>query len=94
MVEILKAGIRFLGLAPKTLADIYTDIATIAGAVGASAPGLEVIAKMQREIATVHGAVKREESSSRLLRRVGQAADCFAAVGGRTSGRCGRRVSG
>src|SRR5690349_18752907 len=32
--EILKAGSRFLGLAPKTLEDIYTDIATIAGAVG------------------------------------------------------------
>ncbi len=31
VVEILKAGVRFLGLAPKTLADIYTDIATIAG---------------------------------------------------------------
>src|ERR1700757_1588097 len=28
---ILRAGARFLGLAPKTLADIYTDIATIAG---------------------------------------------------------------
>src|ERR1700682_1244426 len=42
VVEILKTGIRFLGLAPKTLADIYTDIATIAGAVDASAPGLEV----------------------------------------------------
>src|SRR5438094_642450 len=33
--EILKAGARFLGLAPRNLADIYTDIATIAGAVGA-----------------------------------------------------------
>jgi len=30
VVEILKAGVRFLGLAPKVLADIYTDIATIA----------------------------------------------------------------
>src|SRR5579863_6425715 len=29
--EILRAGTRFLGLAPKTLSDIYTDIATIAG---------------------------------------------------------------
>jgi len=28
--EILKSGTRFLGLAPKTLSDIYTDIATIA----------------------------------------------------------------
>ena len=33
LAEILKSGARFLGLAPKTLADIYTDIATIAGAV-------------------------------------------------------------
>jgi iron complex transport system substrate-binding protein len=32
--EILKSGARFLGLAPKRLADIYTDIATIAGVVG------------------------------------------------------------
>jgi iron complex transport system substrate-binding protein len=53
VVEILKAGIRFLGLAPKTLADIYADIATIAGAVGAGERGQEVIANMQREIETV-----------------------------------------
>ena len=33
--EILRAGVPFLGLAPKTLADIYTDIAIISGAVGA-----------------------------------------------------------
>jgi iron complex transport system substrate-binding protein len=48
--EILKAGARFLGLAPKTLADIYTDIATIAGAVGAKERGEEVIRGMQRRI--------------------------------------------
>jgi iron complex transport system substrate-binding protein len=53
VVEILKAGVRFLGLAPKTLADIYTDIATIAGVVDASKTGLAVIADMQREIAKV-----------------------------------------
>jgi iron complex transport system substrate-binding protein len=51
--QILKAGARFLGLAPKTLADIYTDIATIAGAIGASARGEEVISKMQRRIEEV-----------------------------------------
>src|SRR6202047_3755207 len=33
VVEILKAGVRFLGLSPKKLADIYVDIATIAGIV-------------------------------------------------------------
>jgi iron complex transport system substrate-binding protein len=53
VVEILKAGIRFLGLAPKTLADVYGDIATIAGVVGASEQGQTVIANMQREIETV-----------------------------------------
>jgi iron complex transport system substrate-binding protein len=59
VVEILKAGVRFLGLAPKTLADIYTDIATIAGVVDASERGRDVIASMQREIATVRAQVMR-----------------------------------
>jgi iron complex transport system substrate-binding protein len=48
--EILKAGARFLGLAPKRLGDIYTDIATIAGAVGAADRGEEVITAMQSHI--------------------------------------------
>src|SRR5579864_2808659 len=51
--EILRAGARFLGLAPKTLADIYTDIAVISGAVGAIARGEEVIATMKRHIESV-----------------------------------------
>src|SRR5205807_8463672 len=51
--EILKAGIRFLGLAPKMLADIYTDIATIAGIVGASDRGEKVIAHMHDHIEQV-----------------------------------------
>jgi iron complex transport system substrate-binding protein len=50
VIEILKAGIRFLGLAPKTLVDIYTDIACIAGAMGAGESGQNVIAHVQREI--------------------------------------------
>lgn len=51
--EILKAGARFLGLAPKYLKDIYTDIALIAGTVGAIARGEEVITAMQRRIEQV-----------------------------------------
>jgi iron complex transport system substrate-binding protein len=51
--EILKASARFLGLAPKTLADIYTDIATIAGTVGAIDRGEEVIAAMQHKLGEV-----------------------------------------
>jgi iron complex transport system substrate-binding protein len=52
--EILRAGARFLGLAPKTLADIYADISTIAGVVGASDRGEEVIAVMHRSITQIH----------------------------------------
>ena len=95
VVEILKAGIRFLGLAPKTLADIYTDIATIAGVVGASERGQSVIADMQREIENVRARVtERTAAAPRLLRRVGQAADCVAEMGGGTGRGCRRRVPG
>src|SRR5689334_2909664 len=61
VVEILKAGVRFLGLAPKNLADIYTDIATIAGVVGAAEQGQRVIADMQREIEALRARVTSEQ---------------------------------
>ena len=51
--EILRAGIRFLGLAPKNLADIYTDIATIAGAVGHGDAAHRVIVSMHQRIERV-----------------------------------------
>jgi iron complex transport system substrate-binding protein len=57
VVEILKAGIRFLGLAPKTLEDIYTDIATIAGVVDAVERGRHVIEGMHGEIEKVRAQV-------------------------------------
>jgi iron complex transport system substrate-binding protein len=60
--EILKAGARFLGLAPKTLTDIYTDIATIAGAVGAAERGEDAIAEMQHKIEEVR---RRTASTAR-----------------------------
>jgi iron complex transport system substrate-binding protein len=53
VVEILKAGIRFLGLAPRTLDDIYTDIALISAAVGAGERGAKVISDMQEAIEDV-----------------------------------------
>src|ERR1700752_2366867 len=51
VAEILKAGARFLGLAPRSLADIYVDIASIAGIVGALKRGESVIKRMQQQIA-------------------------------------------
>lgn len=48
--EILKAGIRFLGLAPRTLADIYADITAIAGIMGVVERGRQVVSRMQAAI--------------------------------------------
>jgi iron complex transport system substrate-binding protein len=53
VTEILKAGIRFLGLAPHTLDDIYTDIALISGCAGAGELGTKVISDMQAAIEEV-----------------------------------------
>jgi iron complex transport system substrate-binding protein len=59
LAEIMKSGARFLGLAPKTLADIYTDIAATAGIMGVPECGELVIAKMQQEIAAVQSTANR-----------------------------------
>ncbi|HZM11153.1 MAG TPA: ABC transporter substrate-binding protein [Candidatus Limnocylindrales bacterium] len=48
--EILKAGVRFLALAPRTLADIYADIVAIAGIMGVSERGEHVASAMQAAI--------------------------------------------
>src|SRR5207244_5989430 len=53
VIEILKSGTRFLGFSPKTLEDIYTDIACIAGIMGVPERGECVIAEMQQEIIAV-----------------------------------------
>lgn len=53
VIEILKTGIPFLGLAPKTLTNIYRDIAAIAGVMGVPERGTRVIEQMQLEIETV-----------------------------------------
>jgi iron complex transport system substrate-binding protein len=53
LAEIMKTGARFLGLAPKNMADIYADIATIAGILDVRAQGARVIAGMQNQIEAV-----------------------------------------
>jgi iron complex transport system substrate-binding protein len=53
LAEIMKSGARFLGLVPKSLADIYADIAAIAGIMDARDQGQRVIACMQDAIAAV-----------------------------------------
>ena len=53
VVEILKAGVRFLGFAPRTLANIYGDIAAIAGILGSAERGRAVIEEMQQAVRDV-----------------------------------------
>ena len=101
VTEILKAGARFLGLAPKTLADIYTDIATIAGAVGTSSRAEEVIASMRQRIeqvrARTHHAPRPrvfcEEWGKPLIASQSWVAELVEAAGGTFVGEPGRQVS-
>jgi iron complex transport system substrate-binding protein len=104
VVEILKAGARFLGLAPKTLADIYGDIALIAGIVEASDRGEEVITSMQRRIEEVRDALAKPGQSTRvtvfceqwgkpLITSQPWVAELVEAAGGEFLGSPGKRVS-
>jgi iron complex transport system substrate-binding protein len=63
--EILKSGARFLGLAPRALADIYTDIVSIAGIMGVPERGEEVVNAMAAEIEQI-----RKRATGLLRRRV------------------------
>jgi iron complex transport system substrate-binding protein len=98
--EILKSGARFLGLAPKTLADIYTDIATISGVVGVTDRGEEVIAAMESHIERVHARtrdVKRprvfcEEWGKPVIASQTWVAELVTAAGGEFMGAPARQV--
>lgn len=101
VTEILKSGARFLGLAPKTLADIYTDIATISGVMGAASRGEEIIAEMQREIEAVRERTRSlprpkvfcEEWGKPLIASQPWVAELVAAAGGNFVGTPGAQTS-
>ncbi len=102
--EILKAGVRFLGLAPRTLADIYADIALIAGAVAAGDRGESVIEEMKKQIAavrekvTAHGSLTSrprvfcEEWGKPLIASQPWVAELVEAAGGEFVGAPGKQI--
>jgi iron complex transport system substrate-binding protein len=51
--EILKSGVPFLGLAPRSLQDVYKDFALIARAIGEEQRGAEAVAEMQQQVEAV-----------------------------------------
>lgn len=99
--EILKAGVRFLGLAPHTLGDIYTDIAAIAGLVGVPDRGEEQITVMQRHIEQVRACTQRakrprvfcEEWGRPLIASQRWVAELVEAAGGEIIGIPGTAIS-
>ncbi|MGA7558979.1 MAG: ABC transporter substrate-binding protein [Terriglobales bacterium] len=101
VAEILKAGIRFLGLAPRTLDDIYSDIALISGCVGASDRGTKVIAEMQLAIEDVRHQtanlprkrVFSEEWSKPIIASQPWVAELVQAAGGEFLGTPGAQCS-
>jgi iron complex transport system substrate-binding protein len=102
VVEILRSGARFLGLAPRTLADIYTDIVTIAGVVGACERGRTVVAAMQAGIEEIRVrallAASRprifcEEWGKPILRSQPWVHELVEAAGGQFLGQAGKQVS-
>jgi iron complex transport system substrate-binding protein len=101
VTEILKSGARFLGLAPKTLNDIYTDIASIAGLMGALDRGEQVIREMQQAIEAVrqqtNGArrprVFCEEWGKPLISSQPWVAELVEAAGGEFVGAPGKQTS-
>jgi iron complex transport system substrate-binding protein len=101
VAEILKVGVRFLGLAPKTLNDIYSDIMTIAGIVGASERGAKVVGNMQAAIEeirrkTEHFPRKRvfcEEWSNPVIASQPWVLELVAAAGGEFLGEPGKKTS-
>lgn len=101
LAEILKSGARFLGLAPKTLADIYTDIATIAGTVGKTSRGEEVIEAMKQQIEEVRARTAKaerprvfcEEWGKPVITSQGWVAELVQAAGGAFFGDPGRQCS-
>lgn len=101
VVEILKAGIRFLGLAPRKLDDIYTDIALISSLVGASDRGEQAIRDMQTAIEsmrrqTAHLPRKRvfaEEWGKPIITSQPWVAQLVDAAGGDFLGEAGKQCS-
>lgn len=101
VAEILKAGARFLGLAPRNLHEIYVDIAAIAGVVGAPEQGQEIVTGMRREIDVVRARTANlarpgvfcEEWGKPIITSQGWVAELIEAAGGSPVGQPGHQQS-
>lgn len=107
VAEILKSGAPFLGLAPKTLDDIYKDIMMIARIVSSEEPGaseargLELVARMEKEVQTIRQRTMNaqrplvycEEWGKPLILSQAWVAELVEAAGGRFFGQPGKQTT-
>jgi iron complex transport system substrate-binding protein len=101
VAEIMKAGARFLGVAPKTLADIYMDIAAIAAVAGVPDHAPAVIEKMQQEILDISRSFSTshrprvfcEEWGKPLIASQPWVAELVQAAGGEFAGQAGKQIA-
>ena len=107
VAEILKSGLPFLGLAPKSLDDIYKDIMMISHLMGLEAlrqpppRGAALVARMEREVQTMWqktmGAerplVYCEEWGKPLILSQTWVAELVEAAGGRFFGHPGKQTT-
>ncbi len=100
VIEILKAGLPFLALAPRSLDDVYRDMAMIAGVVGVPEKAEKLIAEMQSEIRAVGEAsaalpklrVHCEEWGKPLIHSQPWVAELVASAGGEFIGEPGKQT--
>ncbi|MGH9531688.1 MAG: ABC transporter substrate-binding protein [Terriglobales bacterium] len=101
VAEILKAGVPFLGMAPRTLADVYGDMARIAGVMQVPDRGARMIVDMQREVDAVRKAVGGratlprvfcEEWGKPIIHSQAWVAELVEAAGGEFLGDAGKQT--
>jgi iron complex transport system substrate-binding protein len=107
VAEILKCGVPFLGLAPKSLDEIYKDIMMIARIVSAEDPrvseerGLALVARMEKEVQAMWQRTKGltrplvycEEWGKPLILSQTWVAELVEAAGGRFFGQPGKQTT-
>ncbi|HLH06731.1 MAG TPA: ABC transporter substrate-binding protein [Terriglobales bacterium] len=101
VTEILNCAVPVLLLSPRTLVNIYSDIALIAGALGAPGRVAAVIGRMQKEIAAVRDRVPAgirrtvycEEWGKPIIHSQAWVAELVEAAGGEFVGNPGQHTT-
>jgi iron complex transport system substrate-binding protein len=101
LAEIMKCGVPFLGLSPKSLKDVFHDIAAIARILGAAERGEALIDQMQQQIETLRkklGESPRplvycEEWGKPLIHSQLWVAELVEAAGGKFLGQPGKQTT-